>query len=100
MKEGELLPEHVSLLIRSVLTGKDISRVARTSKMSSSLLSQILYQQTGLTKKNKVAILKLLEESLIKAKQKEREFAKKREKVELILRKYKSYSKGVIHLPE
>lgn len=88
MKEGELLPQKVSNLIRSVLTGKDISRIANSSKMSSSLLSQILYQQTGLTKKNKVAIHKLLNESLISAKQKELEFAKKRQELESILVEY------------
>jgi len=92
MKEGELLPEKVSNLIRSVLTGKDISRIASNSKLSSSLLSQILYQQTGLTKKNKVAIYKLLNESLIRAKQKEVEFASKRQELESILVKYNQNS--------
>ena len=86
MKEGELLPQEISELIRGVLSGKDISKIARLSKMSSSLLSQILYQQTGLTKKNLVAIYKLLDESLERAKQREVEFAGKRKAIERIIK--------------
>lgn len=88
MKEGELLSEDISNLIRSVLSGRDISRIAANSKMSSSLLSQVLYHQTGITKKNKVAIYQLLSESLIKAKQKEMEFASKKLEIQALLDKY------------
>lgn len=88
MKEGDLLPQEVSELIRGVLTGKDISKIARLSKVSSSLLSQILYQQTGLTKKNMVAVYNLLNESLKRAKQKEVEFAEKRQIIEHIITQY------------
>ena len=51
MKEGKLLSQEISALIRGVLTGKDISKIAGSTHMSPSLLSQILYQQTSLTKK-------------------------------------------------
>ncbi len=85
MKEGDLLSQEISELIRGILSGKDISRIARSSMMSASLLSQILYQQTGLTKKNIVAVNKLIEESLERAKQREIEFANKREVLERIL---------------
>ncbi len=89
MKEGDLLSQEISELIRGVLTGKDISKIARSSKVSSSLLSQILYQQTGLTKKNLAAVYNLLAESLKRAKQRESEFAEKRQAIERIVAQQK-----------
>lgn len=90
MKEGKLLSQEISELIRGVLTGKDISKIAGCTHVSPSLLSQILYQQTSLTKKNIIAVFKLLDESLVKAKERETEFAEKRKELEAIIIKHRT----------